>query len=316
VENNRRNNRKKDVTKTLEEYLDTLGIPKENKTIEKYNIGTIIGLIRKGADVNTRNKNGYSSLHFAAHGAKLIDVKRLVIMGANIHAETTLGLAPLGIAIACDQKSIIKYLREELPALIKTLKELLNEFKIPDDNSDEDEEGEEMNYKHPNQADIDTMVGLIMKGTNADTKNDDGRTALHFAVLNNNFDHVQRLVNLRADIEAKDILNHTPFLMAVVNGNVEMAQYLIENGANIHAKLRTKDEEDALTLSVRSKSDEMIDYITDLFNSIDIPEEKDNRQDSTMIFSRTGDYKKNYEIGITGDTDTGTKTQHNEKSTI
>ena len=59
------------------------------------------------------------------------------------------------------------------------------------------------------------------------------RTNLHDACLKEDFDLTQHLINLGADIDARDAQGLTPFLCACAANHLEIARWLSENGANI-----------------------------------------------------------------------------------
>lgn len=55
-------------------------------------------LIEQGADVNTQNKDGFTPLHLAAQWGQLDVAKVLINNGANINAESNKGYRPLDLA--------------------------------------------------------------------------------------------------------------------------------------------------------------------------------------------------------------------------
>ena len=68
-------------------------------------------LISKGADVNVRNRDGWTPLHWVAHLNEGIDVARyLIARGANLNATTNSGYTPLEWARHMENTAVIRYL--------------------------------------------------------------------------------------------------------------------------------------------------------------------------------------------------------------
>lgn len=63
------------------------------------NISLLIWLIENGADVNHRDKNGYSALHFAGQEKRFECAKLLIDKGANLETTDHYGNTPLWTAI-------------------------------------------------------------------------------------------------------------------------------------------------------------------------------------------------------------------------
>ena len=66
-------------------------------------------------------------------------------------------------------------------------------------------------------------------------RNDDGRTRLHIAVLENRKDVAEVLLSKDADVNAADRYGYAPLHYAAQRGQEDMARYLLDNGADIEA---------------------------------------------------------------------------------
>ena len=84
-------------------------------------------------------------------------------------------------------------------------------------------------------------------------------TPLHIACYRGNYEFVQYLVNLGADIDCKDNDNKTPLFYAVQSDNIRIVKYLVLNGAN----KKIKDNKNKMA----------IDYTSDK-NIYDVLEDK------------------------------------------
>ena len=69
---------------------------------------------------------------------------------------------------------------------------------------------------------------LVSKGESVDATDEDGDTALHYAV---DVELAKALLEAGADIDAKNNCGLTPLHVA---GNVEIAKFLIDQGADVH----------------------------------------------------------------------------------
>lgn len=78
---------------------------------------------------------------------------------------------------------------------------------------------------------------LLQMGASIDMRDDDGRTALMWAVMYGHKDTAQSLLeNGKADIDAKDNGGSTPLMLAAERGHREVIEMLLEKGANINEK--------------------------------------------------------------------------------
>jgi ankyrin repeat protein len=64
------------------------------------------------------------------------------------------------------------------------------------------------------------------------------RSAIHWAVISNNYEIVELLIKANADINARDRDQLTPLILATNNGNYEITKLLIQNGANVNVRDR------------------------------------------------------------------------------
>ncbi|MCK5686777.1 ankyrin repeat domain-containing protein [bacterium] len=69
--------------------------------------------------------------------------------------------------------------------------------------------------------------------TNIDKQDSLGRSALHRAALQGNFDEAEQLIKKGADVNNKSTVG-TPLYYAVDEGHVELVKLLIDNGANVN----------------------------------------------------------------------------------
>jgi len=80
--------------------------------IEKCNKVMVELLIGSGADVNAKDNEGITTLHWAVVSGQKEIVKILLEKGADVNAKTNNGKTPLGLAIQKNNKEIIDLLKE------------------------------------------------------------------------------------------------------------------------------------------------------------------------------------------------------------
>jgi ankyrin repeat protein len=91
---------------------------------------------------------------------------------------------------------------------------------------------------------------LIQQGVDINQRDDDGRTALMFAVINSHYETMRVLLEHGADVNAKSNKGGTALMGAASDGDLRMVQALLDGGADVHARLRETNES-AVTLAER-----------------------------------------------------------------
>jgi ankyrin repeat protein len=98
-------------------------------------------------------------------------------------------------------------------------------------------------------GDTETVRDLIDQGADINRKDDNGRTALMFAVTNMHYETMKVLLEHGADVQARSNEGGTALMAAAgIAGDLRMVQALLDKGADIHARLR-KTNESALTFA-------------------------------------------------------------------
>jgi len=92
---------------------------------------------------------------------------------------------------------------------------------------------------HDNEVNVDVISHLISKGADINVRNcsdERGRTPLHKAVIEGNYEKTEVLLEAGADIDPLDGDGHSAYVMAIILDFMEIAGMLIENGAKMPEK--------------------------------------------------------------------------------
>lgn len=162
--------------------------------------------------INTKDNSDWTPLHYAVYYNALDVVKFLVGKGADISARDKDGKIPLDLATQENDTGIAEFLKQTQLDLDKQLLTAVQDRNL-------------------SKAEV-----LVSRGANINTKNDDGYTSLHFAVLKNFQSGIDYLIKKGANIDAKDNIGRAPLHWAARDGYLDIVQTITEGGANLDVK--------------------------------------------------------------------------------
>ncbi|OAB79342.1 hypothetical protein WSTR_05300 [Wolbachia endosymbiont of Laodelphax striatellus] len=252
----------------------------------------IIGfLLDKGISIDDVEKDGHTPLHWACYSGHLDVVKYLIGKGANINAKCKADGTPLSIARYRRHTDIVAYLQQaqldlnkQLLTVVRsgdlnTVKDLVSRG-VSLDTKDSDgwtlldiaRDSNIVAYLQQTQLDLDKRLftavqgsnlsevkDLVSRGADVNTKNGDGHTSLHLAVLKNFLPGVEYLIEKGANIDAKDNIGRTPLHYAAMNGYLNIVQQITGKGADLDVK--DKDNKTPLDLASWKKNDSIVQYL-------------------------------------------------------
>lgn len=224
-------------------------------------------LQQKGWKVDEKDKDGYTALHYALSNGHLGVIEELVKVGkASIGGRSSSGATPLLLAVGSNNASTVKKLIE-LGAKVdgnevvpKDLASLRAQINVPNDNPFE--KGTQLGLYFAFAADFSPLhlaahMGeckmievLVEMKANVDSRDIEGLTPLGRAICEQKVEAVKILIK-RANVNTKSNMDETPLHIAATIGNEEIVKLLLANGAQ--RGLKTKDGETEVSLAKKYK---------------------------------------------------------------
>jgi ankyrin repeat protein len=189
-------------------------------------------LVEKGSDVNYKDDNGVTPIHFGCMSGNVDLVKYLVEKGADINAVSKIGRKPAVDAVFGGNVEVLKYLESK---------------------------------------------GVNMKGLEAGA----GNTPLHIATGRGNIEMLKYFISKGYDVNKKNDASQTPFTWAIGGGNTEILRLFIENGANVNFQDRLSGKTTLHFASVRGNA-ELADFLIKKGADVNI---KDNNGRTPLFYA-------------------------------
>lgn len=217
-------------------------------------------LVERGADLNAKDRNDDSVLHFAVRRGDLSIVQYLVgEKGADVFAKNTSGVTCLHMAAGQANLPVIQYLLGAHDASTTAAAAAGAGPRMIDAR---DKNGGTALHYAAMKGDVTVLKYLIEEqGADVEAKTEDEeKTALHIAALNPGcLPVVQYLVGQRAaNCQVRDKRGMTPLHLAAAKGRLPTVKYLVEHhqkqqpgaGSTREAYLEAKDSEGKTPLHV------------------------------------------------------------------
>lgn len=233
------------------------------------NSALVEALITRGVDLTATNTDGETALHLAAAKVGNADVvRRLLQAGADIDAAAPGGATALSHAadeetvqalrqwkadLAASGTSVIKTpssavngngtdiqptisLPKETTSLPKEIISLPKEIiSLPKAIETRDDKGRTTLHYRAQAGDLDAVLDLIKGGSNLEAIDNDGCSALHLAVDSGRAETVTALLTNGVDIDATTKGGCTALHYAALKGHAQIATSLLTNNANTEA---------------------------------------------------------------------------------
>ena len=177
-------------------------------------------LLEAKADIAAASKSGKTALHYVAYYNGNLDLsKALLDAGAAVNAKDGKNKTPLDYALSKKRTELAELLRAKSG---KTTKELLAADDI---------------FAAAEVGDVESIKKLLAGGADVNAKNKGGYTALHLAAKRGQAAAAAALLEAKADIGLASKSGKTALhYVAYYNGNLDLAKALLDAGAAVNAK--------------------------------------------------------------------------------
>ncbi|WP_265035252.1 MULTISPECIES: ankyrin repeat domain-containing protein [unclassified Wolbachia] len=183
------------------------------------------GLVNRGANVNAKDKDGKTPLHYASQSFHHLDiVKYLISKGADIDVKDNSGSTPEDEEHYTNSNTMRQvfmqaHLDKELLLTVKNEKDLktINDL-IAKDIDDRTHGG----FYYTWSGNLGTVEFLVSKDVSVNATDKYGCTLLHWSALKGHSDIAKFLVDKGANMNAKDVLGRTPMHFAVMNNHKDI----------------------------------------------------------------------------------------------
>ena len=175
-------------------------------------------LLAEGVDVDARQADGATALHWATHWNDLRTATLLIRAGADVNAKNELGVAPLSLAALNGNAAMVSA--------------LLNAGGDPNAALPS---GETILMTGSRTGSAELVRVLLTEGAEVNgTAHWQKQTALMWAASEGHGDIVQLLLDNGADVYARSKHGSTPLLLAARKGDVASARLLLAAGADVN----------------------------------------------------------------------------------
>ena len=175
-------------------------------------------LLKQGVDVNMRQPDGATALHWAAHRDDVETAGLLIQAGAQVNVTNDYQVTPL--ALACPNRNL---------AMVETL------LKAGANPNSALSSGETALMTAARTGSTDVVAALLARGADVNAKEAvRGQTGLMWAAAEGHAEVARMLIERGADVHARSKAGSTPLLLTARKGDVKTTQILLNAGADVN----------------------------------------------------------------------------------
>lgn len=255
-------------------------------------------VLSEGADIDERDKEGNTPLHYCVEHGMSETAKALVAAGADVNALTEDGMTPLHLAMEKQDpdKSLVRFLVEEGKADITieytgnspfhcSLDEELTEIFL-NAGGDPDSTGRLGNTVLHMAKDEGAVWKMMNWGCDIEARNNMGETPLISTATSIYPEAVKALIERGADKEAKNMKGRTALMQSVIHGRAGCVEELVKGGADLETT--TQEGLSLLHACVSnnvSDDEEKLDCARILIDAGLDPRKRDAENDSALDYA-------------------------------
>lgn len=192
--------------------------------IKQCDLDVVKILIDAGADLSTKDTFGGTLLHEAVQNKNAEITKLLLDAGADANALNEFKLSPLHYAVIYQNKPAVSLLLSAGADV--RIKNVQGNTPL------------QVGFHDTDTCDLDMVKVLVGAGADAKCKTCDGRTLVHLAAEQNNFQVIEYLLSLGVGVDDRDELGETALHLAVKNYFRDCCfmltvDVLLKNGADV-----------------------------------------------------------------------------------
>ena len=186
--------------------------------VQRMDHSAVDRLLRQPVDINARQVDGMTALHWAAYHDDAELVARLVGAGADVHVSNRYGVTPLSLAAENANVAMVERLLEAGADSNTTLPG-----------------GETVLMTAARTGRVGAVRALLAAGADMEAREPArGQTPLMWAVAEGHVDVVETLIELGADFRKPLDSGFTPFLFAVREGHLAVVRTLLNAGVDVN----------------------------------------------------------------------------------
>ena len=249
-------------------------------SVWSYNDTRIKLLIKKGAEVNMQNEQGWFALAVASENGNIDTVKVLIDNGADVNMQTSDGTSSLMIACTTQYCDIVELLIEKGADVNLQSTDGGSALIVASGKSTF--LGEDMQRRY-NIAEL-----LIKSGAEINMQNNDGLSALINASQYGHYNIAELLIQKGAEIDMQYGNGTTALIVASRFGHCEVVRLLVEKGAKIN--MQNNEGQTALIIASENDYEYVVKLLLEKSAAVNI---QDQRGLSALIAaSRRSSYRQ------------------------
>lgn len=195
--------------------------------IEHRDVDTVRALLKgKKGDVNAKQADGMTALHWAVHHDDVEATELLIAAGADANVTNRYGIVPLTLACTNGNTALVESLLD-----------------AGADANSSGPGGETVLMTAARTGRLGPVKALLARGADVNARESKKQTALMWAAADGHFDVVDALLQRGADFRTPLRSGFTPLLFAVREGHSDVAFRLIQAGADINETMKRRSSD-------------------------------------------------------------------------